>query len=117
MATPLPAELVTVRVLLFVFAGLTAALTLLGIALSGADAYTLGYFTVFAAPGAIALALALRLPKGRRPLFWSIIAWSGLVLLLALSNLAETPSAFVQMLIPGLTLYFVTRKKPRARLR
>ncbi|MFC3996179.1 polymorphic toxin-type HINT domain-containing protein [Nocardiopsis sediminis] len=104
------------RACLFTVAAVAMAF-LLGGVLVGLDARDMGELTFAVLPGLLALPCALRLGKGGRPLFWSIIGLQILGLLQALTTLTSgDPRGLPQMLLPVLTLVFVTRPASRGHL-
>ncbi|WP_046469652.1 hypothetical protein [Allosalinactinospora lopnorensis] len=113
----LPRPLKAARWCLFLTAGISLITGIGGLAAAGVSGATLGTMTWVMLPGILCLAFGLRLRKGGRGLFWSIIAVQALVLLLTLGNLAGgDPRAITQSLLPVLILIFVTRPAARAYL-
>ncbi|MFC7328116.1 hypothetical protein [Marinactinospora rubrisoli] len=118
MKRPLPGSLKTVRVLLFVTAGLTAISVVGALFVYEINAVMLGRLTWAALPGVLSLIFALRLPKGRRVLYWSILVLQVLTMLIALGNLGNgSPQGFSQLLLPILTLVFLTQRASRTHFR
>ncbi|GAA3730854.1 hypothetical protein HDA32_005593 [Spinactinospora alkalitolerans] len=114
MKRELPPDVKVVRVLLFVLAGLSAVGVVAALVLAGAVTDALIGALLWAVfPGVLSLVFGLRLPKGGRVLFWSIVVLQALNLFLAVGNLSEGVQGFTQMLIPVLTLVFVLRAPSR----
>lgn len=102
---------------LFITAGLSILVGIGGLMVVGFSGEALGAMTWVALPGLFCLGFGLRLRRGGRLLFWSIIVVQALILLQALGNLAAAdPRALTQSVLPILTLVFVTRPQARERL-
>jgi hypothetical protein len=115
---PLPQHLKSLRIVLFVGAGLYAIGAVAGMAIGGLDGSALAYVLWVTWPGIAYLVFALRLPLGGRPLFWSIVALQALLGLMALANLLTgTIAGIFQLIIPALSLAFVLRRPAREFLR
>ncbi|MFC4561645.1 hypothetical protein ACFO4E_07235 [Nocardiopsis mangrovi] len=117
MSSPLPAPLKKARVCLYITAGVAVAMLAAGL-LVGLDARGMGGLTGQLLPALLALPCALRLPKGRRPLFWTITVlqvWGMLGALAALG--AGDPRGLTQLVLPVLVLVFITRPAARAHVK
>ncbi|MFC3996502.1 hypothetical protein ACFOVU_11275 [Nocardiopsis sediminis] len=80
----------------------------------GLDARGAGELTGQLLPALLALPCALRLRKGRRPLFWTIVILQALAILPALIGLVGGDlRGLTRLILPVLTLIFVTRPASR----
>ncbi|MFW5420879.1 hypothetical protein J0910_30115 [Nocardiopsis sp. CNT-189] len=114
MRRPLPVPLKATRVLLFVFAAAVALQIIGGLIIGGITPEVLALLVWVALPGAIALALALRLPSGRRPLLIAIAVFLSLLLLMALGRIgAGEPQGLINLLLPTAMLVLVFRRSSR----
>jgi hypothetical protein len=113
-AVPMPGQVTAVRVLLFVLAGLTAVLVVAFLASQEVTAESVGRLLLVALPVAVGLVVAVRIPRGGRVPFWSIVAISGLLVLVALAKLGGgDPTGLTSLVLPGAILVLVTRRPAR----
>lgn len=118
-STSMPGPVKAARVLMFVIAGsmaLTAISAYTQLAEPAGTAYALGAaLGVFGLFGAVSLVLGLRMDKGRKPLWWGIIALQVAGILFQLSRLADgDPFALIALGFPIAILILVCRKPSRA---
>lgn len=114
MHQSLPTDLKTVRVLLFIFAGLSlvgAAGTL--ISWGSSLTMVVATFVLLGIPGAIAFLFGALLPRGGPVMFWLLIVMCAFWVLAALSNVSSGLSWIIQILWPGLVLYFLLRRRSK----
>lgn len=102
------------RILLLLGAGLTL-LTALGFLLTvGATSESVGRAIWICVPGAMALVVALRMPRPSRRLRWLAIATCMLWVLGALGSIGKgDPRGVTQLVIPVAVLVLLTRRRAR----
>ncbi len=111
----LPTSLKTVRTLLYVAVAATGLQAVGVLLIPGPTPEILAALTLVALPGAAALALALRLPRGRRPLFVALLAFQAWLLLTALARIGlGEPQGFLNLVLPVAVLVFLLRPSSRA---
>ncbi|TDQ49241.1 hypothetical protein [Actinorugispora endophytica] len=108
-----PKDLRIARVLLFVVAGISLAVFCVGAAFLPLTPSVLAELTWILVPGVLSLVFGVRIPKGGRPLFWSIVVLQALFVLFSLGELGQGPRGLTQMLFPVLILVFVLRRPSR----
>lgn len=82
-------------------------------AMLGADAYAFGYLLVESVPGAAFLLLGLLIRRGRRTVFWSILAVLAVYLSTVLISVLGGGS-FTQLALPVIALVLLLRRSSRA---
>lgn len=106
----MPNQVKTVRVLMFVVAGLTLLMTLAFLVTVGVTAAAIGAAVWFALPGVISFVLALRIPRGGTALRRGIIALEVFYVLLALSAIGQgDPRGVVNLVLPAVILVLLFR--------
>lgn len=104
----LPTPVTTVRVLLFVIAGLMLLLSGGLLAAGPLDVAAVSALLYLALPGVLAFVLARNIARGGRSRFWLIIALAVVLLLQVLANILAQPiQAMALLILPILTLVFV----------
>ncbi|RNL85786.1 polymorphic toxin-type HINT domain-containing protein [Halostreptopolyspora alba] len=118
MTSRLPTELRWARILLLLFAFLALTVGVSSLWLLGPGTESAASAVYIALPGFLALGFGLRLPRGRRVLFWSIVALQVWLLLKALATVTEQdPRGVTQLVLPIVVLVLVTRRPARNHLR
>jgi hypothetical protein len=109
-----PVQVKAVRILLLVVAGFTV-LTLIGFLTSQQVTASAAGVAVWASlPGAAALVVALRLPRGGRVRFWVVVAIAALLVLGGLGALGRgDPRGLTNLVLPGVILFLITRRPAR----
>ncbi|MEV3927154.1 hypothetical protein [Actinomadura coerulea] len=111
----MPNQVKTVRVLMFVAAGLTLVMTLAFFAAVGVTAAAIGAALWFALPGALSLLLALRVPNGGTGLRRGIIALEVFYILLSLARLGQgDPRGVLNLVLPIVILVLLFRPEAKA---
>ncbi|GGQ15805.1 hypothetical protein BKA00_006681 [Actinomadura coerulea] len=111
----MPNQVKTVRVLMFVAAGLTLVMTLAFFAAVGVTAAAIGAALWFALPGALSLLLALRVPNGGTGLRRGIIALEVFYILLSLARLGQgDPRGVLNLALPIVILVLLFRPEAKA---
>lgn len=116
----LPSSVRTVRVLLFVITGISAMMVVAGLlAYAPSSGEEWGRFTFdLILPTLFAFLLARGITNGGRIRFWLIVAFMVYLVLMAITYISEQPAQnLIQILLPGLTLYFLTRPESRGYFR
>lgn len=114
----MPTTVKVLRVLMVVVAVLTAVTTAGFLAASGLAAATLGYALWGAWPGAVSLALALRVKDGGAWALRGIVALQAVYVLLSLARLgAGDPRGLVNLAFPIAILVLAARKSARDHFR
>jgi hypothetical protein len=111
----MPNQVKTVRVLMFVAAGLTFLTTLAFLVTVGVTAAAFGAALWFVVPGVLSLMLALRIPEGRTRLRRGIIALEVFYVLLSLSRIGQgDPRGVVNLILPVVILVLLFRPEAKA---
>ncbi|MES9603938.1 hypothetical protein [Actinomadura sp. NPDC000929] len=111
----MPNQVRTVRVLMFVAAGLTLVMTLAFFAAVGVTAAAIGAALWFALPGVLSLMLALRVPNGGTGLRRGIIALEIFYILLSLARVGEgDPRGVLNLVLPIVILVLLFRPEAKA---
>ncbi|GAA4365936.1 hypothetical protein GCM10023088_11860 [Actinomadura verrucosospora] len=111
----MPNQVRTVRVLMFVAAGLTLVMTLAFFAAVGVTAAAIGAALWFALPGVLSLLLALRVPNGGTGLRRGIIALEIFYILLSLARVGEgDPRGVLNLILPIVILVLLFRPEAKA---
>lgn len=111
----MPNQVRTVRVLMFVAAGLTLVMTLAFFAAVGVTAAAIGAALWFALPGVLSLLLALRVPNGGTGLRRGIIALEIFYILLSLARVGEgDPRGVLNLVLPIVILVLLFRPEAKA---
>jgi hypothetical protein len=112
--TSMPRPVRAARVLLFIGAGITVAMTIGALLMAEFSPELLGYLMWFAWPGVAALVIAVMMPHGRTWLFWATVVVSSFWILAALGALGQgNPRGITQLIIPVSTLVLITRRPAR----
>ncbi|GLU50521.1 hypothetical protein Nans01_48720 [Nocardiopsis ansamitocini] len=106
------------RILLFVYAGLTALTVVGGLLIFPLSAETFGALLYLALPGVLALLFGLRMPKGRAGLFWGIVVLQAFLILTGIGRLGNGEiQGLTSIILPILVLVLVLRRESREHLR
>lgn len=106
----MPSQVKTIRVLMFVAAGWAVLVAVAIFVAEGATAIAIGGALYVLIPATASFILALRIPRGGKPLRRGIIALEIVYALLALGSLAQgDPRGLPQLILPGLVLFLITR--------
>ncbi|MFI6517208.1 hypothetical protein ACIBF1_16760 [Spirillospora sp. NPDC050679] len=108
----MPKTVKTIRILMFVVAGITLVTTVAFMITVGVSAASLGAAVWAAFPGVLSLVLALRIPQGRTGLRRGIIALEIFYILLSFSRLGQgDPRGLTNMVLPIAILVLLFRSE------
>lgn len=114
----LPASVRTVRVLMFITAGLTLVIIVTGLALYGVSPEVVGFLVWSSWPGVLEFVLALLIRRPSRVKFWLIVVAAAFSILSSLAALGEgDPRGFTSQILPIVILVFLLRRSSRAYFR
>lgn len=110
----LPSSVKTVRVVLFIAAGLTVFIVVGSLLVVGAAPRFVGNLIWYAWPGVLGFFVAWKIGRPSRVKFWLIIVIAAVYLLESLAALGHgSPRGITTLIIPILLLVFVLQKPSR----
>lgn len=113
-----PAPVRALRILLYVAAGLTVVVVLLGLLIEPLSGASIGAAVWAVWPGIAAFLLAGRLDRPSRRIYWLVVALGVVYVLLSLAAIGQgSPRGITNLILPTAILILVNRASSRAFLK